>query len=740
MTKAAPHPKPVPPAESARQAAELFRLGCDHYERKDHAEAAALYRRALALAPGYALAWNGLGIALRALGDFAGAAEAYRRAIALQPDFATAYSNLGNALKDALDEQGSLAAHAKAVGIEPDNAGYLYNQGIAYACFGHNAQALACYDRALELKPDDPLILWDRARVLLHLGDYTRGWPAYESRWGLADHRPRRLDAPEWDGRPFGGRLLLFAEQGFGDSLQCLRFLPYVKALGGTVVLECQKELIPLIKGLPGIDEIAVKGDPLPPHDLRFPLLSLPRFFAPSPDAIAGSVPYVHPPEDRAQPFRDLFAKAGGKFKVGIVWSGSVTFKGNRTRATSLANFLRYLPMEGVQLYSLQKGPPEAELRALDGEAPIIDLAPMLKDFGDTAAAVAALDLVIMTDSSVAHLCGAMGCPVWVLLGTSSHWLWLEKRDDSPWYPSMRFFRQSRHGDWDELFGRVRAALAERAGAKAAPVPAGPAASGMNVVKRCRDGVMLFNRNDRFIGRSLALYGEYGGGEHKLFRQLLRPGDVMVDAGANIGVHTLFCARIVGPRGLVHAFEPQRVVNQMLSANMALNDITWVHCHHRALGRAPGTAFVPPIDYGTLNNFGGIALNSDNRGEPVAVTTLDSLELASCRLIKIDVEGMEAEVLEGARELVARCRPILYVENDRREHSAALITLIQSLGYRLWWHMPPLFSPDNAAGNKRNVFGDILSINMLCLPDDSPIKVAGLRPVTGPEDWWKKTT
>jgi FkbM family methyltransferase len=251
----------------------------------------------------------------------------------------------------------------------------------------------------------------------------------------------------------------------------------------------------------------------------------------------------------------------------------------------------------------------------------------------------------------------------------------------------------------------------------------------------CRYGRMLFPRQDQYVGRSLGLYGEFSEGEASLFRLFVAPGQVVLDVGANIGAHTVLFARAVGPTGLVLAFEPQRILHQVLCANLALNGISSVITEQAGLGRNHGTAFIPPLDYGQALNFGGLALDLASQGESVPVRPLDAYQLQSCAFIKIDVEGMEAQVLEGAADTLRRLRPTLYVENDRREKSPELIALLQHFDYRLWWHVPPLFNPDNFRGNPENVFPGIGSRNLLALPQERAITIEGLPLVTGPQDW-----
>ncbi len=236
-----------------------------------------------------------------------------------------------------------------------------------------------------------------------------------------------------------------------------------------------------------------------------------------------------------------------------------------------------------------------------------------------------------------------------------------------------------------------------------------------NRLKPCARGMMVYNINDTYIGRSLDLYGEYSEGEVELFARYIKPGDMVLDIGANIGVFTVFFAKTVGETGAVIAFEPQRLIFQSLCANVALNSLTNVLCWQQAVGEAKGSIVVPLLDQTKPNNFGGVALGGWETGETIPLVTIDDLNLPQCDFMKIDVEGMERKVLFGARDTIRRHRPVLYVENDRPEEAAGLLKLLGELDYRMYQHQPPLFRPDNFTGHRENVFGDIVSGNVLCL-------------------------
>ena len=254
-------------------------------------------------------------------------------------------------------------------------------------------------------------------------------------------------------------------------------------------------------------------------------------------------------------------------------------------------------------------------------------------------------------------------------------------------------------------------------------------------LKQCRHGVMLYNINDLYIGRSLDIYGEYSEAEFGFFSKILNPGMLVIDVGANIGCHTVYMAKVVAPDGAVIALEAQRQLYQNLNANIQLNGLGNVHTLHAAGGAEEGNILVPIVDYAVEGNFGGISLSPEGDGEQVRLATIDGLSLPNCHFIKIDVEGMEADVIRGATETIKAHGPGLYVENDRQDKSPELIELLFSLDYRLYWDMPALFNPDNFFANPENVFGQTVSLNMIGLPKALNQNMSGLTEINGPGDW-----
>jgi FkbM family methyltransferase len=733
--------------------------------------AVACYQEALRLKPDLAEVHNNLGNALQCRGELDEAVACCRQALRLKPDYAEAYNNLGNALqcRGELDE--AVACYQQALRLKPDYAEAYNNLGRALRDRGELDEAVACYQQALRLQPNLAEAHLNRALAWLRSGDFEGGWPEYEWRWGCKEFLPPSYPQPPWDGSPLAGRtILLYTEQGLGDTIQFIRYAPLVQQRGGRVIVACQKPLARLLARCPGIDQLVTKGEALPPFEVHAPLLSLPRLFGTTLASIPAEVPYLRADEALvAQWCRELAPIRA--FKVGIAWQGSLKHRGDRHRSFRLAQLAPLARLAGVRLFSLQKGPGTEQLREVADRFDVTDLGSRLDDFLDTAAVMRNLDLVITADSAPAHLAGALGVPVWVALPYASDWRWLLGREDSPWYPTMRLFRQARFGDWDGVFAEIRVAAEKMAaekreqgtggktpGTRGTRSPAShpgqeaqtPAVvpdpmrgdsrllldQGHVRVKHCRYGPMAYLATDRYVGQSLDRYGEFSEGEVELFRQVIRTGWTVVEIGANMGAHTVSLAKATGSLGRVLAFEPQRVIFQILCANLVLNGLSHVETFHAAAGREPGTITVPCLDYTARQNFGGVSLGSHAAGEAVQQMTIDGLNLPACHLLKIDVEGMEGEVLAGAEQTIRRWRPVLYVENDRPEKSAALIRQALGLGYRLYWHLPRLFNPHNYFGVTENIFGTIVSVNMLGF-HGSVSQNTNLREITDPEDDWK---
>lgn len=411
-----------------------------HYNRANvlqdlerHEEAIAHYDLALVADPGFAEAANNRGVSLLALGRAAEALPSIDQALALKPVYPFASYNRGNALRD----------------------------------LGFYPEALASYAHAQQLSPEYGRAYWNEALCRLMIGDFEEGWRKHEWRWKTDTFTSpyRNFPQPLWLGdAPLQGKtILLHAEQGYGDTLQFCRYIPLVAALGATVVLEVQAPLVTLLSGLPGIAQLVAAGAPLPPVDYQTPLLSLPLAFQTTLASIPPA-PYLSAEPLQAEAWRDRLGTRN-RPRVGLAWSGSAAHVNDFRRSIPLAQIVPLLDNQRIQFISLQKEVRERDQPVLDQHPEMFDPRDQLGDFADAAALLSGLDLVIAVDTAVAHLAGALGKPVWLLLPVAPDWRWLLERRDSPWYGSARLFRQSAAGDWDTVVAEVAQALAEFAAA-----------------------------------------------------------------------------------------------------------------------------------------------------------------------------------------------------------------------------------------------------------------------------------
>ncbi len=455
-----------PQQTSPPQGGALERAGA-LLQRQEYGEAQELLEQWLQPNRDDAGAWCYLGIALRQQSHFAAGVAAARRSVELAPDNAIFLSNLGSALRQS-DRAETLAVHERAAQIAPQDVNIRLNRGIAFNEFGRREEALAEFDAALAVQPGNARVRVERAATLLQMGRYDEGLAEYEYRWQRGDLRMPDYKAPQWDGGDLAGKtILLWEDQGLGDTILCARYFKMVKDRGARVLLHCRPALHRLFEGCAGIDRLLSPGPVGERVHCHLPVISLPRLFSTRPGAIPP------PPQFRtsAPPAGDvarLLALGADRFRVGIIWSGSKIFPNNQRRAVHASRFLPLAAIPGVQLFSLQKDEAEKQLLDVGGDGLIPRLGPHLNSFAETAAALSKLDLVIMTDSAVAHLAGSMGVPVWNLLTFTPYWIYGRTSEECPWYPSMRLFRQPRPGDWDSVFKAVAVELEKAVRAKRA--------------------------------------------------------------------------------------------------------------------------------------------------------------------------------------------------------------------------------------------------------------------------------
>jgi Flp pilus assembly protein TadD len=423
----------------------------------DRPTALTFFQAALALRPEAADIHNNIANILLAQGHTQAAVESYSRAIALMPDTAAYHSHLGNALRSQGRYAEAEAALEKAISLHPANADAHINLGFLCYERHRSREAEEHYRRAIQIDPESAKAHTSLGHLLLRRGDFAAGWIEQEWRWRLKDFPspPRNLSQPQWRGEELTGtRLLLHAEQGFGDTIQLLRYLPLLACRGATILVEVHPELLTLTAGLAGISLLIARGDPLPPFDWHCPFMSLPLAFATTLETIPATVPYLH----SRLPTWIWPESQNHNLRVGLAWAGNPQNHVDRRRSLSLSQLLALAALKHVSFYSLQRGPASDEVNTTP--FPFTGQLPPTGNFATTAAVLASLDLVVTVDTAVAHLAGALGKPVWILLPNLSDWRWLTDREDSPWYPTARLFRQTNAGDWQSVIDEVVSQLA----------------------------------------------------------------------------------------------------------------------------------------------------------------------------------------------------------------------------------------------------------------------------------------
>ncbi len=663
-------------------AGAIARLGSIYASRREFAEALECFETAAGYGPSVD-AYLNCAMALMNLGRFDEAAEWCHKALRASPS------------------PGKLAAWRMLVTVQ-----------IEEDC---EDEALETIAEALGHYPGDSNLQFARSTILLRRGQFEQGWKDY-------DHRPPRLELahklveyPEWQGEHLNGKtLLVCGEQGLGDQIQFARYLTGLLEFGGRIVLRTLPELARLFSATPGMPKHIVTSDrELEDLDIDcwIGICSLPRYVK-DPRACQ----YLwHPHSESPR----VVLPDDGKLRVGICWAGNPVHARDAQRSLPYASLGPLLDLAGVTTYALQHGPASAQN---DGRA--IDIDDRCYDLAELAAVMSQLDIVITVDTAIAHLAGALGIETWVLVYKPGDWRWGSDSSRTHLYPDMRLFRQTEAGDWDSVIERVRKCLAIAA-VDAHAICRGPIPEDSNPIRMAegRYGKMSCFAGDRWLGRALELYGEWSQSEVELFRDILKPGDVVVEAGANIGALTVPLAQIVGVDGRVFAFEPEPRNFKLLHENVVRN-CPCVTMAPAALGRSNGPASIKTMD----GNPGGTSIDPGTfHGPTCSVFSLDTLaypdgptafEILRDRLdfMKIDVEGMELDVLEGAKETIARFRPLIYAENDRPGSTEQLTDWLERAGYRVYQHFAPLYNPLNFSGYTVNVFGKIVSAMLFAIP------------------------
>ena len=418
---------------------------------------------AIKIQPNNAAFYTNHGNALQELKQLDAAVASYDKAIALKPNYAEAYSNRGNALQELKQLDAAVASYDKAIALKPNYAEAYSNRGNALQELKQLDAAVASYDKAIALQPDLAEACWSKSLALLLGGDFVDGWKLFEWRWSSEGLKltKRNFPQPLWLGKESlaGKSVLLHSEQGLGDTIQFCRYAKFVSDLGARVIMEVPKSLFGLMKTLSDVSDLVVKGSPLPAFDYHCPLLSLPLAFNTNLNSIPRATKYLSADSIKLTHWTN---KLGEKRKprIGLAWNGRPEHKNDHNRSIVLAALIQHLPAD-YQYVSLQKEVRDLDKPVLKSSTDILHFGNELDDFADTAALCELVDVVITVDTSVAHLGGALGRPTWVLLPFSPDWRWLLDRNDSPWYPSVKLYRQPNVGDWSSVFDKIKADIAQ---------------------------------------------------------------------------------------------------------------------------------------------------------------------------------------------------------------------------------------------------------------------------------------
>lgn len=645
------------------------------------------------------------------------AIEHFHAALRLRPGMPEALVNLGNALFiHAGDLDAARRCFEAVIAQAPTYRDALNNLTSLAMEAGDMVTAVYNARRMLEVHPRDQLLHTTAAGLFMSLGQWEEGWQHFEWRW-LRPNLPvplRDFDRPEWQGEDISGKtILIHHEQGLGDSIQFVRFVQQMVARAARVILEVPSNLMALYRPTMAGATLTAYGEPLPPFDVHIPMMSLARVLGVTVDAVPAPIPYLKADPARVAAWRDRLP--GDGLRIGIVWQGKPGTGVDRGRSYALEQLAPVARVPGVTLVSLQKGFGLDQLDRLPQGMKVETLGTDFDEgpdaFTDTAAVMQHLDLIISSDTSVAHLAGALGRPVWVPLKFAPDWRWMRDREDSPWYPgTMRLFRQSKPGDWAGVFERLAAEVAMLKDGDASrlkpppppraqsplpfpPVPSAPpppqrppvllrpAAPSVAVSAEINEtdtrlGTIRYPSSDRVLGCCLEANGEWLEGEVEACARTLEPGDTVVEVGACVGLHALALSK----HFVVKAFEPEVRLRDSMLWNIS-------HHHHGAL---------------TVHEGDG--------------TDIDALGLEGLHLIKVSIDHLAPAVLRGARDIISRHRPCLYLRSQSDETEGAVLNLLRDLDYRVWRHELQMHTVPNFKGNSTDPVPGVGVCNLICVP------------------------
>ncbi len=686
-------------------------LAASLQRRKRYEDAVAAYETALSLAPDSANCMAGIAYCKLELMDYAGCEQWLRKALRVAPD-PKVLTTLGVALAnlDRYDEAFAAFDEAEAMeaarGVSADT---MLGRMFALMRRGEVREVVERLRPHLPACPDARLQS-HYAFALLTLGQFVEGWEQYEVRWLQEPHLSHRphYGKPAWSGQRLAGKAVLMrVEQGAGDVVQFARYATALKARGARVVLEVRPELTALARGFEDVDEVFAPPQPAPHFDYYVHIMSLPRVLATDVATIPAEVPYLRVHHDVWQRWAERVGDRG--FRVGLAWAGNPRHPNDRYRSIALRELREIFDVAGVGFYSLQKQTRPGDLDVVPAYASLVDLGPELADFEATAAAIAQMDLVICVDTAVAHLAGAIGKPVWLMLPKFGDFRWFTEGDATPWYPTMRLFRQHQHGDWRDVVTRVRQALAEAVASGTVTVPPPPRATatalpppphGIARVAETRHGILQYIPERDDCARSVAYYGEFAEAQIGLLMHLLRAGARVIEAGAGIGAHTVPIARHIGISGHLMAYETDALLAQIAAQNLDANGVS-------------------PIVTMMRRPLAAAATRDATRDD-----SIDELQLARLDLLKIGTDADAAAILAGAAQTLWRSRPLLFVAARDAGHARAIGDTVRQYGYRTFAVRTPLFAQGNFNRREDDIFAGAAARAILGVPEEADAAIA----------------
>lgn len=715
--------------ELAPTADALFGFAITLQAYGKHDEAIRTLRKVADIDPAYRDVWLNVGISQRSSGDNASAEQSFRRALSENPRDSHAWMLLALSLGSQAKTEESFNAFQQSRELDRTGGapvGCLAQLVVALVIHGRFEEAVETCKQDLPKQPD-PFAHYLYGWALLTTGQHRLGWPQYEFRWLRDPLRSDRIElgVPRWSGQNVAGKtVLLWAEQGFGDTFQFARFAQIFKKLGAVVVLKVREGLRDLAGKFHGVDRVVTESPGSGDIDYHIPLMSIPAALGMEEADIPAAVPYLEVDTALAARWESQLASVPG-LRVGLVWAGNSQRGRDEERSIDLASFGSLWKIGGIQFVSLQK-----DLRAGDQDklptAPLlVNAGPSLETFSETAALISTLDLVISVDTAVAHLAGVLGKPVWLLSSKIPDFRWMEDRLTSPWYPTMRIFREATEGDWDELILRVTSELAVARDARDHLIPPlGPAKaeSGSEVtserapsssaslrpqvclVTDARDGVFQFLPDEDDEARSIAFYGEYLSEELDLLAGLLRRDASVLEYWSGVGSHTIWLARHLSRDAQIFCYEPRAVIRRILGNNLRNNG-------------EPSVTF----PRGTLAGPNLAPNTRDGDADPSY--TIDGLKLARLDLLKLNDPSSSIALLEGAGKTMWARRPILMLRTRDVDSDRTITNMASAHAYRCWKVSVPLHRPNNFNRRDHDIFLGRASSAVLGIPEEHSVNV-----------------